>query len=162
MQTLLVPAERLATVLRARGETIAVGESSAGGLVAAALLAQPGASKYFVGAVNIYTKQARLGLLGITAEDMIGVRSASEPYALMIGRRLRQRLGADWALVETGAAGPSGNSYGDAAGHGCFAVVGAREVTCTLETGSADRQANMRAFAAHALDVMIATIQEQS
>jgi PncC family amidohydrolase len=155
MQTLLPLAEQLAQKLKARGETIAIGESSAGGLIAAALLAQPGASAFFRGGAVVYTRQARAGLLGITAEDMAGIRSASEPYALLQARRLVVRLDAIWGLVETGAAGPTGNSYGDAAGHSCFAVAGPREVTCTLETGSADRQLNMRLFAAHALRVML-------
>jgi PncC family amidohydrolase len=159
MQTLLPLAAQLAAKLKERGETIAIGESSAGGLIAASLLAQPGASAFFRGAAVVYTRQAREGLLGITAADMTGMRSASEPYALLQARRLITRLGAIWGLVETGAAGPTGNSYGDAAGHSCFAVAGPREFTCTLATGSADRQHNMRAFAARALAVMLDALQ---
>jgi PncC family amidohydrolase len=155
MQDLLDKAELLAGLLRARGETVAVSESSSGGLVSAALLAQPGASVYFRGGAVTYTKQARSGLLGIGAEEMRGIRSASEPYALLVARRLRERLEADWGLVETGAAGPSGNSYGDAAGHCCLAISGPIERSITIETGSPDRIANMRAFAAAALALLI-------
>lgn len=145
----LIPAARdIAGRLRARGETVAVAESSAGGLIAAALLAQPGASAYFLGGAVVYTRAAREGLLGITEADMAGMRSSSEPYALLLARRVRARLGADWGFAETGAAGPAGNRYGDAAGHACLAVSGAVERVITLETGAADRQANMRAFAA--------------
>ncbi len=96
----------------------------------------------------VYTRAAREGLLGITIEDMAGIRSSSEPYALLMARRVRERLGADWGFAETGAAGPSGNRYGDAAGHACLAVSGAVERVITLETGMAGREANMRAFAA--------------
>jgi PncC family amidohydrolase len=151
MQTLLTAAENLAASLRARGETVAVAESSSGGLVAAALLAQPGASAFFQGGAVVYTKAVRSGLLGIVAADMDGMRPSTEAYALLLARRIRERLGATWGVAETGAAGPSGNSYGDAPGHTCVAVVGPLELSRTLETGTADRFANMNAFAAAAL-----------
>jgi PncC family amidohydrolase len=149
MMDILLPAARaIGERLKARGETVAVAESSAGGLVCAALLAQPGASAYFLGGAVVYTRNARAGLLGITDDDMAGMRSSSEPYALLLARRVRARLGADWGFAETGAAGPSGNRYGDAAGHACLAVSGAVERVITLETGATGREANMRAFAA--------------
>lgn len=148
MEGLLPAARAIGARLKARGETVAVAESSAGGLVAAALLAVPGASAFFLGGAVVYTRAAREGLLGITVEDMAGMRSSSEPYALLLARRVRERLGADWGFAETGAAGPSGNRYGDAAGHSCLAISGAIERVITLETGMAGREENMRAFAA--------------
>ncbi len=154
MQTLLPAASRIAAILRARKETLAVVESSSGGLLSAALLAQPGASAFFVGGAVVYTRTAGRELLGITAADMEGIRSASAPYATMLALRARERLGTDWALVETGAAGPTGNRYGDAAGHTCVAVAGRSERAQTIETGSADRVGNMRAFAAAALALL--------
>ena len=148
MDSLLQDAQRVADRLRVRRETVAVAESSAGGLVSAALLALPGASAYFLGGGVVYTRAARAGLLGITDDDMAGMRSSSEPYALLLARRVRERLGADWGFAETGAAGPAGNRYGDAPGHACLAVSGAVERVVTIETGQAGRQENMRAFAA--------------
>lgn len=148
MDSLLQDAQRVADRLRLRRETVAVAESSAGGLVSAALLALPGASAYFLGGGVVYTRAARAGLLGITDDDMAGMRSSSEPYALLLARRVRERLGADWGFAETGAAGPAGNRYGDAPGHACLAVSGAVERVVTLETGQAGREENMRAFAA--------------
>jgi PncC family amidohydrolase len=148
---LLVNAAMLGERLRARSETLAVGESSSGGLIAASLLAQVGASAFFLGGAVLYTGQAREGLLGITPADMQGVRPSTEAYALLVARRLRERLGATWGLAETGAAGPAGNRYGDASGHSCFAISGPIEDVLTIETGSVDRLANMRAFASEAL-----------
>jgi PncC family amidohydrolase len=148
MDTLLPAARAIGERLKARGETVAVAESSAGGLISAALLAQPGASAYFLGGAVVYTRSARAGLLGITDADMAGMRSSSEPYALLLARTVRARMGADWGFAETGAAGPTGNRYGDAAGHACLAVSGPMERVITLETGRAGREANMRAFAA--------------
>lgn len=141
-------------LLKARKETLAVAESSAGGLINAALVAVPGASAYYRGGGVIYTAKARAALLGIAKEDIEGMRSASEPYAQLLARRVREKLGATWGLAETGASGPTGNRYGDAPGHACIAVSGPMEAVVTLETGSADRAANMEAFAARAIALL--------
>lgn len=160
MQTLMPIAEKIATVLKARKETLAVAESSAGGLVAAALLAVPGASAYFLGGAVVYTRQSRSALVGITDAEMAGLRSSSEPYAVLLARTMRHRHGATWGLSETGAAGPSGNRYGDAAGHTCIAVAGPREISLTLETGHGDRSRNMRAFGVKALETFLGEIEK--
>jgi PncC family amidohydrolase len=154
MESLLPLAEQVALVLKQRRETIAVAESSAGGLIAAALLAVPGASAYFLGGAVVYTRKARELLMQLPRESVAGMRSASEPYALLLARTASRRFSASWGLAETGAAGPTGNPYGDAAGHSCIAIAGMAEEAITLETGSADRAANMRAFSAAALELL--------
>jgi PncC family amidohydrolase len=154
MQTLLPLAEKIAALLKQRGETVAVAESSTGGLISAALLALPGASAYFVGGAVVYTQASRKALLGIGDAEMSGLRASTEGYARLVARRMREKNGAAWAIGETGATGPTGNRYGDAAGHCCIAIVGPSvERAVTLETGSSDRQANMRAFAQRALEL---------
>ncbi|MDB5369248.1 MAG: damage-inducible protein [Roseomonas sp.] len=160
MLDLLPKAARLGALLKARGETVAVSESSSGGLVSAALLSVPGASAYFQGGAVIYTPRARAALLGITQAEMAGLRASSEPYARLLARTVRERFGTSWGMAETGAAGPSGNRYGDAAGHVCIAVSGPLERVVTIETGSADRIGNMRGFAAALLDLLAAAMRE--
>jgi nicotinamide-nucleotide amidase len=155
MDTLKPLATRAAQLLKARGETIAVAESSAAGLISAALLAVPGASAYFLGGAVIYTKQARAALLGIDDAAMKGMRPSTEPYAALLAKTVAARHGATWGLSETGATGPTGNRYGDAAGHACIAVAGPKPRTMTLETASPDREVNMRRFAAQALTELI-------
>ncbi|NEW93949.1 CinA family protein [Rhodopseudomonas sp. BR0M22] len=157
MRELLPVAEKVALRLIAQKQTIAVAESSTGGLISAALLAVPGASAYFLGSAVVYTRQARRVLMDIPDADMKveGVRSSSEPYAELLAKQIRARLGADWALSETGAAGPSGNRYGDAAGHTCIAVAGPAQAVMTLETASADRLDNMHVFASTALSFLL-------
>lgn len=147
-------AESIAGRLKERGETVAVAESSSGGLVSAALLGVAGASAYYLGGGVIYTAKARFALLDIPREATAGMRSSSEPYALLLARSIREQFGATWGVSETGAAGPTGNGYGDAAGHTCVAISGPVETAITLETGSPDRRANMEAFAAAALDLL--------
>src|SRR2546428_12878706 len=121
----------LGTRLKERKETLAVAESSAGGLISAALLSIPGASAYFMGGAVIYTQAARRAFLAVPDEAMQGIRSSSEPYALLKARTAREKLGTTWGLSETGAAGPTGNRYGDKSGHACIAGAGPGEAVIT-------------------------------
>src|SRR5882762_3478573 len=155
MQDLVPIAQEIAARLIERRQTIAVAESSTGGLISGALLAVPGASAYFLGSAVVYTRDARRILMDIPDDAMKGIRSASEPYAKLLASQIRNRFSCDWGLSETGATGPTGNRYGDAAGHSCMAVDGPALSAMTLETGSADRLANMQAFAGTALGFLL-------
>ena len=154
MSELSTLAPRVGSALKERGHTVSVAESSAGGLISAALLAVPGASAYFRGGSVIYTRDAQKGLLGVPDEAMEDIRAATEAYALLNARSVRERLGTTWGLSETGATGPTGNRYGDDAGHGCIAVAGPVERSVVMETGNTDREGNMWAFTRAALDLL--------
>jgi len=151
--------ESAGAMLKQRRETLAVAESSAGGLINAALVAVPGASAYYLGGAIIYTAASRSAFLQISKEDMAHTRSATEAMAQLLAKRVREKLGATWGLAETGAAGPSGNRYGDAPGHACIAVSGPMEKVITVETGSADREANMGVFAQRAIELLASCLQ---
>lgn len=159
--TLCSLAEDVAALLVARKETIAVGESSTGGLISAALLSVPGASAYFYGGAVVYTRRARRALLQIPNDAVADMRSASEPYAALVARTVRAQHRTTWGLAESGATGPSGNRYGDAAGHCCIALSGPIETTITLETRSDNRRANMHVFAARALSALRQALEQQ-
>jgi len=159
MEKLFEQARSVAAALTARRQTVAIAESSTGGLISAALLAVPGASAYYLGGGVIYTPRARHRLLDLKREDVRGLKSASEPYAALLAETVRRRFSATWGISETGASGPTGNPYGDAAGHSCCAVAGAATVARTLETGRSDRLSNMVAFAAAALALLQAQIE---
>src|SRR6185437_1844926 len=155
---LLPQAERIAARLKARKETISVGESSTAGLVSAALLAIPGASAYFVGGAVVYTRVSRTELLRVTEAELAALKDvtpSTEPYALLFARKVKERCATDWAVGETGTAGPTGSRYGHAAGHSCIAVIGPQgERSITVETGKDDRVDNMRVFTIAALDLL--------
>jgi PncC family amidohydrolase len=161
MHELIEKAERIAEQLKQHRETIAVAESSTGGLISASLLAVPGASVYFLGGAVVYTRQARRSLMSIPDAAMSGIRSASEPYALLLANKIIEQHGSTWGLSETGAAGPTGNRYGDPAGHACIAIAGPSQSVLTIRTGSSDRQANMHAFAATAMDALLEILKGQ-
>ena len=148
----------LAALLVERGETVAVSESAAGGLISASLLSIPGASAYFMGGGVVYTRDARRAILRFSEQEALQPGS-TEVYALAAARAIRERLGTTWSLAESGAAGPTGNSYGDAPGHCCFAVSGPVERRLTIETADSDREANMWAFAKAALDLLEETLR---
>ena len=162
MQELISRAQQAGGLLKQRGETIVVAESSTGGLISAALLALPGASAYFLGGAVVYTQVARRALVDLPDITALGMRASTEPYARLLAQTARQRFLAGWALAESGATGPTGNRYGDAAGHSCIAVAGPIERAITLETGSSDRVANMRTFSAAALDLLTQALAGES
>ena len=146
---------RIATLLRARGEKVAVADGATGGLLAASLLTVPGALDFYVGGGVVYSFRARDVLLALPREAYQGMRSASEDYALLQARAIRDNLRADWGLAESGSAGSSTHPMGVASGRSCAAVSGpgSLERVQVTETGSDDRIANMEAFTRAALDL---------
>jgi PncC family amidohydrolase len=146
--------QTVGALLKERQQTIAVAESSAGGLISAVLVAVPGASAFFLGGSVIYTLEARRLLLNLPDTDFTGVRASTEEYALRMARAVRQLFGTTWGLSETGATGPTGNRYGDAAGHACVAVAGPTERVLTIETRHSGREANMWMFTATAIELL--------
>ncbi len=147
-------------LLKHYDQTIAVAESSAAGLISAALVAVPGASAYYLGGTVIYTRVSQRELLRVPDDAMADIRASTEAYALLNARSVRQSLGTTWGLSETGASGPTGNRYGDAAGHACIAVAGPVERVLTVETGDSDREANMWTFTRAALDLLEQCVAE--
>jgi nicotinamide-nucleotide amidase len=154
MQDLLPLAGKIGALLKQRKETIAIAESSSGGLIAAAMLSVPGASVYFIGGSVCYTRKAMREMLGVSEDAFAGIRGLTEETALVLARSARERLSATWGIGEIGAAGPTGTRYGDPAGHSSIAVVGPVERALIVETGNPDRVANMIAFAQAALKLL--------
>jgi PncC family amidohydrolase len=148
-------AESAAQKLKERHETVAVAESSCGGLISASLLSIPGASAYFVGGAVTYTRVANRAFLTGAAGLPDGLQAETEEYALHLARSAAAKLETTWGIVESGASGPTGSRYGDPAGHCWVAVAGPEDATRHLLTGSQDRPANMVTFAATALGLLI-------
>lgn len=161
MEKLLPLAERIGALLRARRETVAIAESSAGGLVSAALLALPGASAYFIGGGVVYTRKALVAMAQAKEDELRALTPGTEPSALMRAHRIREHLGATWGVSESGAAGPTGSRYGYAAGHTAVAVTGPLEAARIVETGTNDRIGNMYAFAAAALELFAECLEKR-
>ena len=162
MRDLSLMAASVGALLKECQHTVAVAESAGGGLISACLVAVPGASAYYTGGSVVYTRVAQKGLLDVPDSAMADIRASTEAYAMLNARTVRESLGTIWGLAETGASGPTGNRYGDAAGHACIAVAGPVERVITLETGIADREANMWTFAEAALQLLQECVQEST
>jgi len=159
MQNLIPIAAKIGAMLKDRRETVAIAESSTGGLISAALLSVPGASAYFIGGSVVYTLKARRAMLDVPDAAFANIKSVTEDGARILARAARERLAVTWSVSEIGASGPTGNRYGDPAGHSCIAIVGPTERSMTVETHSADRIANMRAFASAALNLLLLALE---
>jgi nicotinamide-nucleotide amidase len=140
-------ARLISTQLKSRGETIAVAESTTGGLISARLLAMPGASAYFLGGTVIYTRESSKVFLDAAADQLKGIKPLSEEMALYFARLVRDKLGASWGLAELGIAGPTGSPYGIDAGTSVIAIAGPVDAAVTVSTGHSDRIRNMEDFA---------------
>lgn len=147
-------AARVAADLARRGETVALCETASGGLASAALLGLPGASAWFVGGAVAYSRASRHALLDLRGDDVTGLRPMSDEMVLVFAERTRERMGATWGVAELGIAGPAPSPYGGPAGVALVAVSGPERLARRVETGSADRAANMRAFARAALELL--------
>ena len=154
-------AARAGATLKDRGQTVAVADGATGGLISAGLLTVPGATAFYVGGGVIYSLKGRSVLLDLSDEELAGMKSVTERYALLQARAIRDRFGADWGVAESGSAGPGKHPYGIKAGLSCIAVVGpGAAIASTVETNSDDRIDNMKAFAAAALSLLTDALEE--
>jgi PncC family amidohydrolase len=153
-------AGEIAERLTARGETVAVAEATAGGLVSAALLSVAGASRYYRGGAVVYTLDSRTALAGVAAEQYANYRGTTPEMLATLAESMRQRLDATWCIAESGQAGPTGGRFGHSPGHATISVAGPLTRTEEIETGLADREANMVEFATRALALLDDAIGE--
>lgn len=100
--------EQVAQALIARNATLAVVETACGGLISAALLNYPGASKFYRGGVTVYSLDARVALAGWTEADVAGYRGPTQGIVAGLAAHVRDTMKASFALAESGTAGPTG------------------------------------------------------
>jgi PncC family amidohydrolase len=95
--------------LVARGEKVAVSETTAGGLISARMLSVPGASRWFDGAVVPYSGAHRWEQLGVDREIAREHGAVSEPWVRATAEGLARAMSTAWAVAESGIAGPQGS-----------------------------------------------------
>ena len=115
---------RIATALRARSQKVAVADGATGGLIMASLLTVPGALDFFKGGGVVYSFKARNVLFDLPREAYDGMVSATGDYALLQARGIRDRMGAQWGIAESGSAGSSQHPLGVASGRSVAAMAG--------------------------------------
>jgi nicotinamide-nucleotide amidase len=144
-------ADEIGALLTDRGETIAVAEATAGGLISAALLSVPGASRYYAGGGVLYTLKSRIMLAGVPQDQLANYRGTTTELLGGMAEAMRGRLGSTWCVAESGMAGPTSGRSGAPAGRTTVGVSGPITRTAVIETGLSDRAANMAEFTTHAL-----------
>ena len=159
LPNLLSAADAVGPMLVARKETITISETSTGGLIAAILLAVPGASAYFKGATVPYSLQSRRQWLAMNRDTVADLEPMSEDMAMRFAQIAREQLDSTWGMAELGIAGPTGAPYGVAPGTSVIALAGPNPRAVTVETGAADRQANMQHFAREAIAVLTSALE---
>lgn len=136
-------------LLRSTSSTLAVAETTTGGLVSAALLSVSGASKFFVGGATVYTTKSRRIWAGWTDENLLNYKGPTPQLVTELAVNVREQMDATYCIGESGATGPTvpGPPFVHVAGQTCIAIV-SREgfATRVVNTGVAEREKNMVAF----------------
>ncbi len=153
-------ANEIASLLTERAETVCVADGTTGGLVSAALLSVAGASRYFAGGGVLYTLNSRIQLAGADPKLFIDYRGTTAEMLAAVAEALRQRLDATWCIAESGLAGPTGGRSGAPPGRTTLAVAGPIQRTEVVDTGLADREANMVEFTTLTLRFLRDTLLE--
>jgi nicotinamide-nucleotide amidase len=100
----------LSDLLRARGQTVSVAESSTGGGLGALLTALPGSSDIFPGGVIAYADAVKVALLGVPEAVLAAHGAVSPETARAMAAGVVATTGSDWGLSVTGVAGPGGGT----------------------------------------------------
>lgn len=148
LQSLATP---IAQALIDQSATVCIAESSTGGLISAALVSIPGASRFYLGGSVVYSHPSRRHLLGIRGADVEGLTPLTEAMALRFAEHARAQLGTTWAVAELGVAGPTASPYGHDAGVCVVGIDGPRPHSIRINTGDNDREENMWHFTQQAL-----------
>lgn len=93
-------AEAVATLLRERNETISVAETAAGGLISAALLATPGASRIYKGGATLYTLESRIAFAGWTQANIDNYNGPNPDLVAGLAKHVRGTLGSTYTVGE--------------------------------------------------------------
>jgi nicotinamide-nucleotide amidase len=100
----------ISQLLWEREKTVSTAESCTGGRIAEAIIAVPGASKYFKGGIICYVNEVKENLLGVS-HDLIEEKTAvCEEVAIEMVKGACKTLNTDYAIAATGLAGPGGGT----------------------------------------------------
>lgn len=125
-------------------KTVGTAESCTGGRIAEAMIATPGASKYFKGGVVSYVDEIKERLLHVDAQVLEEQTAVCEEVAKQMVKGACQILNTNYAIAATGFAGPTG---------------GTKEIpvgTIWLACGDIDRQVTFMVQEDHGRDINLA------
>ncbi len=91
-------------------KTVSTAESCTGGRIGEAMIAVPGASKYFKGGIISYVDEVKENLLGVDHQLLEEKTAVCEEVAIAMVKGACQALNTDYAISATGFAGPTGGT----------------------------------------------------
>jgi PncC family amidohydrolase len=154
-------AAQVVHVLTQRGGTVAVAESLTGGLLVAALVGVPGASKVVRGGVVAYMTDLKATLLDVDPDLLARAGAVDRDVALAMARGAARRLGADYGVATTGVAGPDpqdGHPVGEVWVATYDAATGGGVVSALALDPALGRDAIRHAAVAEALGALLGAI----
>ena len=98
----------ISQLLWEREQTLGTAESCTGGRIAEAIIAIPGASKYFKGGIVSYVDEVKENLLGVNHDVIEEQTAVCEEVARQMVVGACRSLNTDFAIAATGYAGPTG------------------------------------------------------
>lgn len=134
----------ISELLWEKEKTLATAESCTGGRIAEAIIAVPGASKYFKGGIICYVNEVKENLLGVSHQLLEEKTAVCEEVAIELVKGACTTLNTDYAIAATGFAGPGG---------------GTKEIpvgTIWLACGSKDRVVTKKVEEDHGRDINLA------
>ena len=151
---------RLAETLRQRDKTIAVAETFTGGLVTDIITNVPGASRYFLGGIVVYSDRSKVKSLGVKEATLRVNGPVSEQAASEMANGVREHFGSDYGIAVTGLAGPGGASFGKPVGLVFFAFTNGRTTMVDRMEFVGDRLNIKKAAASEVLRMAVECITE--
>ena len=151
-----ISVETIAELLTAQDKRVSVAEADTCGLLGYLLSTVPGSSRWFPGGVIAYTGGLKQSVLGVPDDVYESKGSVSPEVAIAMAAGARNLTGTDYALSVTGVAGPTGGRPGIPIGAFYIGIAGpdGLEAAEWIETGSTDRDANKRAAAQAAVNLL--------
>ena len=125
-------------------KTVSTAESCTGGRIAEAIIAIPGASKYFKGGIICYVDEVKENLLGVSSELLAEKTAFCEEVAIEMVKGACKSLNTDYAIAATGVAGPGGGTKDIPVG------------TIWLACGTPERQMAVKVEEDHGRDINLA------
>ena len=125
-------------------KTVSTAESCTGGRIAEAIIAVPGASKYFKGGIISYVDEVKANLLNVSREVLEEKTAVCEEVAMQMVQGACRTLNTDFAISATGIAGPTGGSKDIPVG------------TIWLACGTPEKQVTLKVEEDHGRDINLA------
>ena len=157
-----VTSREISELLWEMEKTVGTAESCTGGRIAEAIMAVPGASKYFKGGIISYVNEIKESLLGIDPQVLEEKTAVCEEVAVAMVKGACKALNTDYAISATGIAGPSGGTKDIPVGTIWLACGNAERVVTLLVQEDHGRDINLAIATNKAMQLFLSYLREET